>query len=134
MTGGAERRPPRVPAVALALTVVLVFAVVTLTPSLGAYLEQQRQIAAAQAHVAAQRSDLARLAAADRQWADPAYVRAQAGSRLFFVLPGSTVYRVLHATAADAATTPPPATPQLDRPVWSDALLGSLVAAGETSR
>ncbi|MGT2426446.1 septum formation initiator family protein [Amnibacterium kyonggiense] len=134
MSGAAEaRRAPRVrvPAVAIAALVLLVLGVLSLAPAVSTYLAQQRAISDAQAQVAGQEADLKSLDAQRARWADPAYVRAQAGSRLFYVTPGTTAYRVIHATAG---TEPAPTTAaRADATPWTDALLQSLVAAGTTT-
>lgn len=64
------------------------------------YLTQRGQIAQ-QRHAQAQQE--ARVAALEKQLAqlkDPAYLKAQARTRLHFVLPGETAYVVLAPTAA----------------------------------
>jgi cell division protein FtsB len=119
----------RIPVVAIAALVLLVLAVLSLAPAVSTYLAQQRAIADAEARISAQRADLARLDEQRARWDDPAYVRAQAGSRLFYVTPGTTAYRVIHASAAEESA--PAATAQ--EPRWTDTLLSSLVAAGTTT-
>lgn len=123
----------RVPGVAIAALVLLVLAVLSLAPAVSTNLRQQRAIAVAQAQIAAQKADLAGLAAQRARWADPSYVRAQAGSRLFYVMPGTTAYRVIGAGAASSATPTPASTAQAVRPDWTSALVRSLVVAGTTS-
>ncbi|WP_375386880.1 septum formation initiator family protein [uncultured Amnibacterium sp.] len=133
---GARAATPRVrvPAAAIAALVLLVLGVLSLAPAVSTYLTQQRAIADAEARIADQRSDLAQLAEQRARWSDPAYVRAQAGSRLYYVTPGTTAYRVIHASATgDSAAATPPASARADATPWTDALLQSLVAAGTTT-
>jgi cell division protein FtsB len=127
-------RPPRVrvPAVAIAALALLVLGVLSLAPAVSTYLDQQRRIADTEARIASQEADLSRLKEQRARWDDPAYVRAQAGSRLFYVTPGTTAYRVIHASATGGAEPTPAATAQADGTPWTDALLQSLVAAGTT--
>ena len=87
-------------------------------------------IADLEARIAAQRSDRARLDAERARWNDPAYIRAEAGSRLFYVMPGQRTYRVTGAGTAAAAVPIPARTAQPAQTDWKAALLGSLVAAG----
>ena len=61
-----------------------------------------------------QQADLSRLNAQKARWSDPAYVRAQAGSRLFYVTPGTTAYRVIHAEG-DGRSPRPATTARPDR-------------------
>ncbi|GAA2752669.1 septum formation initiator family protein [Amnibacterium kyonggiense] len=134
MSGAAESaRAPRVrvPAAAIAALVLLVLGVLSLAPAVSTYLAQQRAVADAEARVASQEADLKSLDAQRARWDDPAYVRAQAGSRLFYVTPGTSAYRVIHSTAGDEPT--PAASARADATPWTDALLQSLVAAGTTT-
>jgi cell division protein FtsB len=123
-------RGVRVPGVALATLALLVLATLVLAPSISTYLDQQQRIADLQARIATQKADLARLDAEQARWSDPAYIRAEAGSRLFYVMPGQRTYRVAGAGTAAAATPTPAKTAQPAQGDWKAALLGSLVAAG----
>jgi cell division protein FtsB len=64
------------------------------------YLSQRGQIAAAQHKQAVQRERVAQLEQQLRQLQDPAYIKAQARTRLHFVLPGETPYVLLTPPAA----------------------------------
>ena len=131
-TGGRASRI-RIPGAAVAALVLLVIGTCSLAPAISTALDQQRRIADAEATIAAQQADLERLDAQRARWDDPAYVRAQAGSRLFYVLPGTTAYRVLHAFAEPGTAPTPAATAQPARPRWTQVLLDSLVDAGTTT-
>lgn len=120
----------RVPGLAIATLVLLVFAIAVLAPQLSGYLVQRQHIADLRAEVAAQKRDLAGLHEQEAQWSDPAYIRSQAGSRLFYVLPGEATYRVLGAAASDALAAPPSATVTQTPTDWAATLLGSLIVAG----
>jgi cell division protein FtsB len=132
--------PPRlrgvkVPGLAIASVLLLVFAVLSLAPALGTYLSQRQKLADLTAQVARQQADLRTTSTDIARWSDPAYVRSQAGSRLFYVLPGEVAYRVVGGTATKAAgpAQPPTTAVQTTRTDWAGALLDSLVAAGTTS-
>jgi cell division protein FtsB len=138
--GGMVRAVPprlqgvRIPGLAVATVLLLVFAVLSLAPALSTYLSTRQQVADARATVARQEQDLARLDADKARWSDPAYIRAQAGSRLFYVLPGEVTYRVVGGTATrPAAVREAPTTSlQTTRTDWTRTLLDSVVAAGTT--
>lgn len=137
MSGAPQHPAPaarvRVPGAAVVALVLLVLGVLSLAPAVSTSLAQQRDIADAEARVAAREADLSRLDEQRARWEDPAYVRAQAGARLFYVTPGTTAYRVIHLDAdADAATTTPATPAEAARTPWTTALLQSLVAAGTT--
>jgi cell division protein FtsB len=123
-------RGVRVPGVALATLALLVLGTLVLAPSVSTYLDQQQHIADLQARIVAQKADLAKLDAEQARWNDPAYIRAQAGSRLFYVMPGERTYRVAGASSTASVTAEAAKTAQPAATDWKSALLGSLVAAG----
>ena len=123
----------RIPGAAIAALVLLVLGVLSLAPAVSTYLAQQREISDTEARIAEQKADLSELAAQTARWDDPAYVRAQAGSRLFYVTPGTTAYRVIHAKAGGAGAPTPSTTAQAGSTPWTTTLLQSLVAAGTTT-
>ena len=122
----------RVPGLAIAALLLLVIGVLTVAPTASTYLAQRQKVEDAKVQIAQQKADLADLAEQRARWDDPAYVRAQAGSRLFYVLPGTTAYRVINGTTATGTAATPSSTAQADDTPWTDALLGSLVSAGTT--
>ncbi|HEV7622500.1 MAG TPA: septum formation initiator family protein [Amnibacterium sp.] len=123
----------RIPGLAVAAIVLLVFAVVSLAPQAGTYLRTQQQLTDTAAKVASQERNLQQLDADVARWNDPAYIRSQAGSRLFYVLPGETTYRVVGLPATPPGTAAAPSrTVQQTRTNWLDGLLGSVVTAGTT--
>jgi cell division protein FtsB len=138
--GGLARAVPprlqgvRIPGLAIATVLLLVFAVLSLAPALSTYLATRQQVSDAAAAVHRQEQDLARLDAEKARWSDPAYIRSQAGSRLFYVLPGEITYRVVGGTARPTADSPrtPTKSLQATKTDWARALLDSVVAAGTT--
>jgi cell division protein FtsB len=90
-------------AVFVGLMVVLA---VLLAPALRSYVAQQQQIAALQQHVADQRATVAGLEQQRAAWDDPAYIKAQARSRLKFVMPGERAYNVIDAPAPTPTASP----------------------------
>jgi hypothetical protein len=97
------------------------------------YLKTQQQLQDATARVASQERNLQQLDADVARWSDPAYIRSQAGSRLFYVLPGQTTYRVLGLPATGSAAAAAPSTSvQQTRVNWLNGLLDSVVTAGTT--
>ena len=80
---------------AAVLILVLAALVVTLAIPLRAWFAQRAEIAALEADVSAARDRVAGLEAELEDWDDPAFVIAQARSRLHFVFPGEVGYVVL---------------------------------------
>ncbi|MGN6742835.1 MAG: FtsB family cell division protein [Amnibacterium sp.] len=122
----------RIPGLAVAALVLLVFAVLSLAPQVSTYLTTQQQLQDERAKVAGQERDLKSLDAQAARWNDPAYIRSQAGSRLFYVMPGETTSRVvgLPATGSGAATSG--AAVQQTSSNWLTGLLDSVITAGTT--
>ena len=77
------------------LVLVLAALVVTLAIPLRAWLSQQSEIAALETEVSQARERVEGLRAELKDWEDPAFVIAQARSRLHFVVPGEVGYVVL---------------------------------------
>lgn len=87
---------------AVALLVVGAF---ILTPTLSTYVQQQREIAELRASVELHRAQVEEIDAERLKWQDPAYVRAQARGRLFFVMPGETQLSVIDDVLIPAEST-----------------------------
>jgi cell division protein FtsB len=113
--------------------VVMVVLAVLLAPALRSYVAQQQQIAALKQHVADQRATVADLEQQRAAWDDPAYIKAQARSRLKFVMPGERAYNVIDPPPETKAPTSPvkaaTTTVQGDRP-WFGDLWRSVEIAG----
>lgn len=91
-----QKRPPRLFTIRFAmLFVIAIFALVTLIPTVRAYLVQRAEISQLESEVAAAEQREQNLRAELARWEDPAYVAAQARDRLSFVMPGETAYKVI---------------------------------------
>jgi Septum formation initiator len=96
------------------------------------YLAQESQIAQLRADQAAQRKLIEAKSEELAKWQDPAYLKAQARAKYFYVEPGETPLLVLNdpaGAAKDAGTKAPAAAP--DR--WYDTLWSSVRAADAES-
>ncbi len=115
---------------AAVLGLVLCALVVSAALPLREYLGQRGQIVAAQQKKAQHEARVKALEAQLRQWNDPAYVAAQARSRLHFVLPGETSYVLLTPSAAPEATEQRPgARATGPEAPWYSQVWGSVQAA-----
>ena len=97
------------------LILVLAALVVTLAIPLRAWLAQQSEIAALETDVAEARERVDDLQAELQDWEDPAFVIAQARSRLHFVFPGEVGYVVL---GEDDRPVVPEADDNADQAPW----------------
>lgn len=122
---------------AAVLGLVVCALVVTAALPLREYLSQRGRISHSEA---AQRAQRLRVEALDQQlqrWKDPAYVRAQARSRLHYVLPGETSYVVIGPGAAPSpAGTAAPGSRPTSGPAspWYSQVWGSVRAADRPVR
>lgn len=118
---------------ALILVGVLAILALSYANSLRIMLNQQRDLATANAQIQTRSAQLADLDAQLQRWRDPAYVKSQAREQLGWVLPGETGYRVIGtdgkviddagATAALAGGDP------AEGLRWWDRVAASVVAA-----
>lgn len=97
------------------LVLVLAALVVTLAIPLRAWLAQRAEISALEADVAAAQERVDELQAELADWEDPAFVVAQARSRLHFVFPGEVGYVVL---GEDDRPVVPSEVEQSDNSAW----------------
>lgn len=65
--------------------------------SLSVYLRQEREMAVARQQITERQTSIGTLQDEIKRWNDPNYVKAQARSRLGWVVPGETGYRVIGA-------------------------------------
>ncbi|MBC7290573.1 MAG: septum formation initiator family protein [Actinotalea sp.] len=80
---------------AMVLGVVVLVAFTLLFPSVRAYLGQQAELEELRQDLAAAQHRQDYLRGELDRWGDPAFVQAQARSRLSYVMPGETPYRVI---------------------------------------
>ncbi|MCS5734277.1 FtsB family cell division protein [Herbiconiux daphne] len=75
--------------------VVIVMFVVIIAPGLRVYIEQRQQLAQLHAAVDARTDENEQLTDEIARWSDPAYIKAEARDRLYYVMPGETSFLVI---------------------------------------
>lgn len=120
---------------ALAVLLLIVAALVVLAPGLKTWVEQRQQISRLQSQVDDAKRSVGVLKRETARWDDPAYVEAQARSRLYYVYPGEVSYLVTGVQTTPTAATKQPvsATIQDTRYDWVQSLLSSVYVAGTTT-
>jgi cell division protein FtsB len=121
-------RPRALTGRATVLLVVFVALALAYTYPLRNYLDQESQIAQLEAEQSAQKAAIEAKSQELQKWQDPAYLRAQAREKLFYVRPGEIPLLVLNnpdGAAKDSAKKPAAAAP--DR--WYETLWSSVEAA-----
>ena len=120
---------------ALSSLLLIVAALVVLAPNLKTLVEQRQQIAALQAQVERERQSVKNLTGEVDRWKDPAYVEAQARTKLYYVMPGDVSYFVIHAPTAPTTADKLPVSDKIQSADvdWVHALLQTTYAAGLTT-
>lgn len=80
-----------------AVGVIVAVLVISLITSLRVYVDQRQQMSQARTAIASSQEHISQLENEQQRWNDPDYVRAQARSRLGWVMPGETGYQVVTA-------------------------------------
>ncbi len=111
---------------------IVILAIFVLAPSVRTLVEQRQQIADLEASVEEQKQTVEDLTEQRARWEDPAYIKAQARDRLFYVMPGEYPYLIIDDLPGDGAQDPRPASPDLEatKVDWASSLLSSYLAAG----
>ncbi len=118
---------------ALIVALVVVGGVI-ISPTLTTYIQQQRELSELRESVRLQNEQVTKADEERAKWLDPAYVRAQARGRLFYVMPGEIQLSVI-----DDVVIPPEIEEQTDEKLtaaesnWARSLAVSVLAAGTTN-
>ncbi len=118
----------------VAVAVVLGILAFPFVSSLRVYYRQQEQAAQARAQIAESQGKIAELKDEITRWNDPDYVKAQARSRLGWVVPGETGYKVIgpdgKPLGGGAQIQTQSTTPAGEQsPMWWDTMIGSVTTA-----
>lgn len=90
---------------AITLAILAVVAIFSIAPELQTWYTQQVTIADLKRENEATRNSLVQMKDDLKRWDDPAYVRAQARNRLFYVMPGEISFLVMDADSVNANDT-----------------------------
>jgi cell division protein FtsB len=141
----AALRVSRLNLSSLALLAMIVLGVVTLAPRVQTWFTQRQAIFAAQQSLEEAKKEVAQMQVERKRWEDPAYIRAQARDRLYYVMPGEVSYLVMDADgvntsdtsgtvgakmAADKNNAQISSTIYQTKNNWVDAVLESVIRAG----
>lgn len=118
---------------ALVLVGVVAILALSYANSLRIMINQQRDLATANAQIAGRSAQIAELDAQLQRWRDPAYVKSQARTQLGWVMPGETGYRVIgldgKVVTEDGASSTISTTATTDQIRWWERLSSSVQAA-----
>ncbi|MFT4124000.1 MAG: septum formation initiator family protein [Microbacteriaceae bacterium] len=121
----------------LAVTVLglVVLSIVVLAPGLRTLVEQRAQIAELKDEVASGQQAVDDLGDQIARWDDPAYIEAQARSRIYYAFPGEKIYLAIDDEEDEATeddSTGVSDSIQSTQVDWIASIMGSLVTAGTT--
>lgn len=121
--------------VGILIITLIVFAVIIVAPSFRLFVEQRQQIADLEAAVAAQHSQVDTITSERARWSDPAYLRAQARDRLYYIMPGEVSYLIVDdVRPGGQARAPVSESIQATAVDWVQSLFGSLIVSGLTAK
>jgi cell division protein FtsB len=104
------------------LAIVIGLLLISYGLPLRAFIKQHGQLDATRAQIAQQEAQVSSLQQLQKQWEDPAFVKAQARERLHYVMPGEIGYTVLtgptNTTAQPEPTQTAPPAPWFSK-LWS---------------
>lgn len=124
----------RFSAFTLVLVGLVIAGVVIVSPSMSTFVQQRREISELRASVTLHRESVDSIDAERVKWKDPAYIRAQARDRLFYVMPGETQLSVIDDVIIPAASDDEPnAELTAVERNWAKALASSVLIAGTTA-
>ena len=89
----------------LAALAVLIFGIFTLAPMVQLFFEQRQAIADLQQKVQQSKDDVEAMQVERNRWNDPAFIRAQARNRLYYVMPGEASYLVMNEDGLNVSDT-----------------------------
>lgn len=135
----------RLNAYLVTLLSMILLAAFILAPQLQQWFALRQQIADLEAEVQAARENVELMQRERARWDDPAYIRAQARDRLYYVMPGEVSYLVMDADGIDLSDTKGTVGAMLERKTkqaqlsqnieltennWIDSILESVIRAG----
>ena len=101
----AALRVSRLNLSSLALLAMIVIGVITLAPRVQTWFLQRQAIFQAQSDLEQAKKEVQQMQVERKRWEDPAYIRAQARDRLYYVMPGEVSYLVMDADGVDTSDT-----------------------------
>lgn len=108
-----------------------ILGILILAPTLKIVVEQRQQVADLQAELKRNQNALNALNKQKARWDDPAYIRAQARERLYYVMPGEINFLVINNGEVEEVETEAPTTELRDTDTnWVKGALASILVAG----
>lgn len=121
----------RVSGLTLLVAGLTVLGIGVLAPQINILVQQRHEVADLQEQVRVKTEALDTLQKQRARWEDPAYIRAQARERLFYVMPGDISLVVINDVPIEQRpTSKPTATLKQTETDWVAGLMNSVFVAG----
>ena len=123
----------RISGLTMVILVTVGLSILVVSPAIRTSIEQRQQVASLRQSVADAEAKNAALGAEIARWNDPAYIKAQARDRLYFVMPGETSFLIIDdkpPVEVDSSTSSISTSVQATKVDWLETLVASGMAAG----
>lgn len=121
----------RVSGLTILIGALTVLGIGVLAPQINILVQQRHEVADLQEQVRTQTEALNSLEKQRARWEDPAYIRAQARERLFYVMPGDISFIVINDVPIEQRpAAKPTATLKQTQTDWVAGLMNSVLVAG----
>ena len=121
----------RISGVTILVVVLTVMGVGVLGPQINVLVEQRRHVADLAEQVREKELAIEDIEKQRARWEDPAYVRAQARERLFYVMPGDISFIVISdVPVVEKSLEKPSTTVQSTKSDWVRGIFNSVMVAG----
>jgi cell division protein FtsB len=121
----------RISGVTILVLALVILGVGILGPQINVLVEQRRDVADLQEVVREKELAIADLEKQRARWDDPAYIRAQARERLFYVMPGDISFIVISdVPVVERSLEKPSTSVQSTKSDWVRGIFNSVMVAG----
>ena len=121
----------RISGVTILVVILTIMGVGVLGPQINILVQQRRDVADLAEQVRQQQLAIEDIEKQRARWDDPAYVRAQARERLFYVMPGDISFIVISdVPVAEKSRDKPSTTVQSTKSDWMRGIFNSVMVAG----
>ena len=121
----------RVSGLTILVVILTVLGVGILGPQINIFVQQRHEVADLEEQIRAKKAAIDDLQQERARWDDPAFIRAQARERLFYVMPGDISFIVINdVPLTEQVVEKPSSTVQSTQSDWMRGIFNSVMVAG----
>ncbi|CAB4888043.1 MAG: hypothetical protein F2808_00520 [Actinobacteria bacterium] len=121
----------RVSGLTILVVILTVMGVGILGPQINIFVQQRHEVADLEEQIRAKKAAIDNLQKERARWDDPAFIRAQARERLFYVMPGDISFIVINdVPLTEQVVEKPSSTVQSTQSDWMRGIFNSVMVAG----